>query len=168
MIDLDRVQLKSILHYNPDTGEFIRIEGAGSARVGDVAGAITPYGYLRISVKSKLYFAHRLAFLYMTGNWPSDQLDHINRIRDDNRWNNLRECNQSENSANGSSRKNNTSGFKGVCWNNRDKKWQAGIGFEGKMIAIGLYKQKEQAALAYNEKALELFGEFAYLNEVRL
>jgi len=167
MTELTQEQLKSALHYNPETGGFTRLISTSSrANVGDIAGTVMSIGYIEIMVKNKKYYAHRLAVLYMTGKWPSNQVDHINRTRDDNRWCNIRESNQSENCGNSSLRKDNTSGFKGVSWYNRDKKWEAGIMFKYKHIYLGRYKEKKDAAMAYNDKATELFGEFACLNEI--
>jgi len=93
-------------------------------------------------------------------------IDHINRNKLDNQKINLRICSQSENSANCGIQKNNTSGFKGVYWHNSLKYWVAEIKKNRKRINLGYFKDKKSAALAYNTKAKELFGEFAYLNQI--
>ena len=119
-------QLKELLHYDPETGVFTRLKSTTSnARICDIAGYKKQDGYLLIGINIKQYFAHRLAFLYMTGKFPQKQIDHINTIRDDNRWSNLREANNQQNSYNQTKYKNNKSGFKGVCWHKNKKKWQA-------------------------------------------
>jgi hypothetical protein len=90
--------------------------------------------------------------------------DHINRNTIDNRKENLRIANKSQNGANRSFNKNSLSGIKGVCFDKNRNKWRASIGFQNKWIHIGRYKNIEEAIGAYNNKAIELFGEFAYIN----
>jgi len=91
-------------------------------------------------------------------------VDHINGNPLDNRKSNLRICTHAENSNNTGPRKNNTSGYKGVYWAKRNKRWLAQITHNGKQVYIGHYKDKEEAARAYDAKAKELHGEYAYLN----
>jgi len=110
--------------------------------------------------------AHRLAFVYMTDDFPPNQIDHINGKTDDNRWSNLRICTQSQNKANSGKHKNNTSGYKGVCWRKDNKKWTAGICHEGKRFHLGFFDDKEDAAMAYNKAAVELHGEFYHTNGI--
>jgi len=87
---LTQSQLKEILTYNPDTGIFTWLVASnGRIRVGDIAGT-TDNGYVRIMIERTKYRAHRLAWLYVHGESPKEQIDHINHIRDDNRINNLR------------------------------------------------------------------------------
>lgn len=94
------------------------------------------------------------------------EVDHINRNGLDNRKCNLRMCTNAQNSANSAIRKHNTSGYKGVSWSKWNKKWGCSIGFNYKHLHIGYFRDKIEAALAYNKKAKELFGEFAYQNIV--
>ena len=115
-------QLKEVLEYNHDTGVFNWIKRNGPrAKVGDVAGCKSD-GYIVIKINRKRHPAHRLAYLYMTGNFPENLIDHINHIRDDNRWANLRDATNSQNGSNRVKGKNNTSGYKGVRWNKTTKK----------------------------------------------
>jgi|WetSurMetagenome_2_1015567.scaffolds.fasta_scaffold55921_5 hypothetical protein len=93
-------------------------------------------------------------------------IDHINHNGLDNRKCNLRICTQSENSKNQKLKKNNTSGFKGVYWDNLRQKWHCQIMINRKCIYLGLFVNKIDAALTYNNKAKELFGEFACLNKL--
>ncbi len=93
-------------------------------------------------------------------------LDHINRDRVDNRTDNLREATASENSQNQSMYKNNKSGFKGVSWFKRDKKWVAQIKIDGKKKHLGYFDCKVEAAIAYNEAAIKHHGEFANINHI--
>lgn len=93
-------------------------------------------------------------------------VDHINGNSLDCRENNLRKCTQQQNTYNKRVPSNNTSGYKGVSWDKNRKKWKCGIRFNNKQIHLGRFTDKIKAALAYNKKAIELFGEFACLNEV--
>lgn len=125
-LKLTQDELKELLHYDPDTGVFTwKVSPTNNVKVGDVAGCRYPEGYIKVHFKGKPYRAHRLAFLYMTGEWPKDQVDHINHIRDDNRWRNLRDVSHQENHRNMTRQKNNTSGVTGVYWEKAKKKWCA-------------------------------------------
>ena len=122
MIELNQSRLKELLAYDPDTGVFTRlVKSNRNVRIGAVAGTCDSKGYGQISVDGKLYRAHRLAWLWMTGAWPVAQLDHRNGVRHDNRWENLREATNGENNQNAAIRSNNTSGFMGVCWDSHRK-----------------------------------------------
>ena len=157
-------ELKRKLLYNQTTGNFVRLEAAGRAKAGAVAGYVNNRGYICIGINGREHRAHRLAFLYMTGSFPEDQVDHINQIKEDNRWLNLRCATRSQNLANTKKMKTNTSGYKGVSWKKKNKKWGVKICFQNKQVHLGYFESLEDAALAYNKKALELFGEFAKLN----
>ncbi len=104
----------------------------------------------------------------MTGEWPKDQVDHINQVKDDNRWCNIRECNSSQNKGNELLRADNTSGYKGVVWDKDRNKWRAQISINNKQTNLGRFDCKYEAARAYNEAAIEHFGEFACLNDVTM
>jgi len=108
-----------------------------------------------------MYKAHRLAWLYVHGEWPPEQLDHINGQRDDNRVENLRSATRAENAGNSKRRADNTSGFKGVYWNAQRSKWQAKIRRGQLEKHLGLFVCKEDAAEAYRRAAADVFGEFA-------
>jgi hypothetical protein len=150
-------ELKEVLDYNPDTGVFSWIK-----QNGNVAGTKANGEYVRIQIKRKQYLAHRLAHLYMTGNFPKNDIDHINHIKDDNRWVNLRDATDSQNHANVKRHKKNTSGYKGVSWNKTNKKWRAKIEYMKKSMHLGYYTTPQEASEAYKKKAIELFGEFSY------
>jgi len=147
--------LKKYLHYNPDNGVFTRaLKTANFIRVGDVAGWLDKAsGYRKIYLRNKQYSAHRLAWLYMVGEFPSDQIDHINHIRDDNRFSNLRTATHSENQRNASIRYDNASGVTGVYWSKPRRKWQSEIYVNGKKIYGGSFGCVTAAAIA--RKALE-------------
>ena len=163
---ITQCELKEVLDYNPDTGVFIWKKTVGNrAVIGSVAGHKNNNGYICIKINRKTYKAHRLAYLYMTGNFPENLIDHINHITDDNRWTNLRDATNSQNQFNKAKHKNNTSGYKGVSWDTRNKKWRAKIKCMNKTIHIGCYTTPQEAAEAYKKKAIELFGEFAYTRD---
>ena len=86
--------LRQLLNYDPDMGAFTWRQGRGPVRAGGVAGCLTRKGYRRIQIDGQNYMAHRLAWLYMYGSWPPEQIDHINEIKSDNRLDNLRLANQ--------------------------------------------------------------------------
>lgn len=148
MITLSR--LKELLHYCQETGLFVRLVSTSSnAKVGDVAGRKHSRGYWHIGIDGKDYLAHRLAWLYMTGAWPTNQIDHINGVRDDNRISNLRGATNAENQQNTALRDDNTSGFMGVSWFRERGKWHARITIAGKDKHLGYFDTPEDAHEAY-------------------
>lgn len=160
MITQKRVQ--EVLSYNPDTGIFIWIiQGKGITK-GTRAGTINHKSYYRyIQIDRILYRAQRLAWLYVTGEYPSLDVDHKNKVRDDNRWENLRLATRSQNMANGSLRRDNSSGYKGVHWVAKRNKWLAYIRVNGKFKFIGYFTDIREAAIAYKEASIKHFEEFA-------
>lgn len=145
---MNQSELKQILEYNPDSGEFFwKIQPATWIPIGTKAG-YSRGSYVQIRINKKLYYAHRLAVLYMTGNDPDDHIDHINGIRSDNRWCNLREATATENQRNTAISKNNSSGVVGVCWDKRKQKWLARIYANSKPQFIGYFTQLSDAASA--------------------
>lgn len=162
---LTQAQLKEYLHYNPETGIFTWIKNPRNKNnIGGVAGTLhNPHkkdGYLQIKLHGYLILSHRLAWLYMTGNMPTHQIDHINGIKYDNKFSNLRECNNSQNHMNLGLRSNNKSGYKGVCYNKANKKWTAQCKFNGVYKFLGNYETPELASKAYVEYAKKECGEF--------
>lgn len=143
--------LKEEFLYDPVLGEFWRLKKRSTSNMGVPAGYVQKRGNIAISVLGKAYKAHRLAWLYMTGDWPKDQIDHINGDPTDNRWSNLREVDNMENTRNVGIPKNNTSGVMGVWWHKQNKKWCAEIKVNYKKISLGLYKTIEEAAAARKE-----------------
>ncbi len=126
--ELTAEELRELLNYDQETGIFTRkVSTSNRVKVGAVAGCSGGDGYLLIMVQSRLYQAHRLAWLHTHGVWPKGQIDHINRDRSDNRIANLRDVTQKQNLQNRSKSSTNTSGHPGVSWNKRISKWQASI-----------------------------------------
>ena len=142
-------ELKKLLHYNPKTGVFTRIISTNrSVKIGDVAGSKDRRGYIAVWIMGKSCMAHRLAWLYMSGSWPKNEIDHENHVRDDNRIINLREATRLENNKNASKRKDNTSGVCGIHWSERDKRWYAQVSVKGKRMFLGCFKDKFGAMCA--------------------
>lgn len=149
--ELTQARLKELLHYDPETGIFT----ARGARPGPrpkswpAVGSINGNGYVTIRVDGTTYQGHRLAWLYMTGKWPDDDIDHRNRRRSENRWENLREATNAQNAQNRKLASTNTSGCPGVWWNKDCGKWQAAIKVAGKRTHLGLFDAIADAADAY-------------------
>lgn len=144
-------KLRSILSYSPETGEFRWINRA-SRRVlaGDVAGKLDRAGYRKIGIEKKHYRAHRLAWLYVHGEWPPAEIDHVNGNRDDNRIENLREATRSQNLQNQRrARSNSSTGLLGVCFDPIRGNWRAVIGIGGRQVSLGRHESAELAHAAY-------------------
>ena len=156
-------ELKDILHYNPDSGDFTWLVGHSSVGAGDVAGHRHTHGYMSIEIGEERWRAHRLAFFYMEGYCP-EFVDHINGIKDDNRWSNLRPATHAQNMRNRRSQKGSSSKFLGVSKHTASGKWQAYIRVNGKNTNLGYFKKEEDAAKAYDAAASKHFKEFANLN----
>ena len=150
-------QLKAQLHYCPDTGLFTRLKTGGGAKRGDIAGGPSSDGYTSISVCGVRYRAARLAYLWMTGSHPSQDVDHVNRNRRDDRWCNLRPASRSQNCANTKAR----SGLKGACWVAAKGKWKAQIRVDGIQRHIGYFDSAEAAHQAYMVAAVAVHGQYA-------
>lgn len=164
-MELTQEYLKSVLNYCPESGVFTwRVKTCHKVTVGKVAGNINSrIGYRYIGIDGKAYLAHRLAWLYMTGKWPKDEIDHTNLNRSDNRITNLREANRSQNNSNTPVQKNNKSGLKGVSPVKDSKKrpWVAQITVAGKQTNLGRFETKELAHAAYCKAAEKHKGKYA-------
>lgn len=153
--------LKELLSYSPETGVFTwLVSRGGRAQPGAKAGTRNVNGYWRIDVEGEKLYAHRLAWLYMTGSWPKGEIDHINGVRADNRFPNLREATVSENRRNVTMRRHNTSGVFGVTFDKARKKWKAQIVVDRKCIFIGRFDAIEDAKKARDMAAADLHGIF--------
>ena len=156
---LEQEKLKSILEYDPETGLF-RWKVLGWGRKAGWFGGTSGHRYLRVYVPDKQYFAHRLAWFYVYGSMPNGEIDHINGNRHDNRIVNLRIATRSQQLGNSRAQPRNKSGYKGVSWKRNRGKWCVQI----LNRYVGLFSDKVEAARAYDEKAKEVFGDFARLN----
>lgn len=149
-------------------GELYRKKSMGSAfPVGSKVGGFDPSsGYYRTKVNGKSWLIHRIIYAMHNEELP-EFLDHIDQDKLNNRIENLRPCTKSENVVNSRVRVDNSYGYKGVTFHKASGKFAAQSFISGKRVHIGLYHTPEEAALAYNEKAKELFGEFATLNQIK-
>ena len=143
--------LKENLFYDPFTGIFTRrISNCNKVKIGDTAGSMDGNGYILININGKSYRAHRLAWLYMTEKMPEELIDHKNGVRHDNRFCNLREATHNQNLQNQTKLpKHNTTGFLGVSFKKRDKKYKAQIKTNGKVKSLGVFLTAEEAHEAY-------------------
>jgi hypothetical protein len=157
MVTAERV--RELLEYCEETGRFTwRIANSRAIKAGAIAGSLS-CGYRNISIDGVLYRAHRLAWLYVRGEWPNAEIDHINLNKDDNRLSNLRIASRSQNMANSRVRVKCKSGFKGVS--KYRGRWVASIGRNGRKTHIGVFDTPEEANAAYERAALSIHGEFA-------
>jgi hypothetical protein len=158
---LTQQRLKELLRYEPETGSFYCVvDRRNGLKAGDRAGTECGRGWRQMMVDRRLYKAHRLAWLYMTGSFPAKQIDHINGNRADNRWCNLREADQFQNAANRKRPVNNTSGVPGVGFYKRNGKWGAHITALNKRRFLGLFDSKDAATLARQQAEIHYFGEY--------
>lgn len=163
MKELTAQRLRQLFKYEPEIGNFIRLKNATrSDLVGKIAGTLLKNGYVSIHVDGAAYLAHRLAFLYETGHWPSIHTDHRNGVRNDNRWLNLRDATRSQNNQN--SKRKGRRFLKGVelaTDPRRLKPYSARICANGKRHSLGYFSTEIEAHAAYCEAATRLHGEFA-------
>ena len=153
---LTQSRLKELLSYDHETGIFIRISSPKSTNIGKTVGTIKNNGYIQILVDKKLYHAHRLAWLYIYGDFPINQIDHINGIRNDNKISNLRLATDSQNKQNRCIGSTNTSGFFGVDFSKSNGRYRARIRLNNKRIFLGYFGTVEEAGSAYHKAKREL------------
>lgn len=160
-------EILASVRYDHLTGDF---SWKDPQKASSPCGHINGTGYKIIRVGRRLFRAHRIAFLLMTGNWPAHYVDHINGDRSDNRWHNLRSATNPQNQMNRGLDANNTSGVKGLSWNNKNKSWQAAVAANGKRykkdfttIRLGDSEKAKAAAVLWLESTRSaLHGEFAH------
>lgn len=159
MVDRQEIEDRYVLE--PKTGIFYNRRRLGSRAAGHMSGSISSngYRYLLFSGGQKL-LAHRLVWFLTHDVWPKE-IDHINGNPDDNRIENLRTATHAENCRNSRRHKDNKSGVKGVCWEQKRGRWAAYICVDGRRHGLGRFRTKEDAASAYREAALEFHGKFA-------
>lgn len=159
---LTQSHLKELMHYDPESGLFTwrkrpinnwschaKARSWNTRYAGNAVGCANALGYISVSVYKKRYLAHRLAFLYMEGKFPPNEVDHKDHCRSNNSWSNLRHATSSQNSRNSSKLSNNKSGFNGVLWNPISKSWRVRIKLVNeKTIEIGSFKNKSDAISA--------------------
>lgn len=167
--DIPVETLREKFSYDPLTGIIIwRVKHARPILSGWEAGCLAPSGYRLIRYCGKMYTSHRIAWAMTYGKWPTYEIDHINRIKNDNRIENLREATSKQQTANHSMKRHNTSGFRGVYLMGKDKRkkaprkkpWIARITIDGRVIGLGLYATPKEASEAYNKAAEQMLGGF--------
>ncbi len=156
MVPLARI--KEVLEYDPDSGFFYwRVSLNARAPVGAIAGTIRPDGYVKIQIDRVPMMAHRIAWFWVYGEIPEYEIDHENRIRYDNRIDNLRPATSKQNKENQSLRVTNTSGHKGVHWDKSREKWMAFVVHHHKFHNLGRYDDLDHAIQVANDARRELF-----------
>lgn len=148
--------------YIPETGEIFRKDSTKGFSENRIITRKNDRGYLVTTVNGKSYKVHHIVW-EMHGNLPEKELDHIDRNRTNNRIENLRRCSRVQNLANSGPKRGK---YKGVSFCKQTGKWVAQIGYQYRNIKIGRFNTPEEAAIAYNKRAAEYFGEFAFQNEI--
>ena len=163
MPHLTAEQARKVLDYDPNTGIFTwREKVAKRIKIGDVAGSKHHSGYLTIFSHNQSHRAHRLAWLYMYGMWPSGCIDHINGVKTDNRISNLRNTTHEINMQNiHKFPKNLSSGLPGACRNGNN--WQAYISIKGKPTYLGTFKTVDEAHKVYMEAKIKYHAGFKHI-----
>jgi hypothetical protein len=155
-------QLRDLLYYHPESGDFVWLATQGNRVNGRQAGHLCKMGYIHIRIDGYLYKAHRLAWLYTHGKFPPDEIDHTNCVKADNRIKNLRAATHAENMRNTKKYSTNTSGYKGVEWIKRRNRWRAMIRIgDGKTKFLGYFFNIDDAVEAYRDAAAKFHGKFA-------
>ena len=159
---LNQAQLKLLLRYDSATGEFYWAANVcGRNQKGARAAKPMAGRYSEVQIYGCRFFASHLAWLYVYGAWPKNLIDHINRNKSDDRIANLREATHSQNQANTKLSQRNKTGYKGVSFSKRDKKYYAGIKLHRKTKYLGIFPTAEEASRAVEAARLKYFGEFA-------
>jgi hypothetical protein len=154
---------KYFFDYNKDTGVLTWIVDTGNVKKGTVAGSLDSKGHLRVSFKNKKYAVHRIAYEIVYGAIPYGmEIDHINRIKTDNRIYNLRLATHTQNACNAKKRKDNCSGYVGVFWVESRLRWVATIRVNGTKKYLGSFKTKEEAYAVRLKAELTHHGDFAH------
>jgi hypothetical protein len=151
--ELSESLLREYLSYDESSGVFVWKKGKCKDKK---AGSVNANGYLQIMLGGRIYYAHRLAFLYVHGAFTSNCIDHINGIKTDNRISNLREATYAENAQNTRAYKNNKTGYRGVSFSKRDSKFIAFIRTNNKAINLGSFDLPSDAHNAYKNAKVHL------------
>lgn len=163
-------RLRQVLDYSPESGVFVwrdrpiktREDKIFASRyAGRPAGCLDPDGYVYIRIDGTLYQAHRLAWLYVHGEWPAFEIDHRDINPSNNAIANLRPSDRITNNQNKARQANNSTGFKGVYFDRRLKRFRAEIRVQKRKLYLGAFKTAEAAHAAYSEAARAHHGEFA-------
>jgi hypothetical protein len=164
--ELTNERLRELFDYDPRTGQFLCLKQRGPMKKGAIAGYVNSDGYKAMMIDGRIYLAHRLAWFYVHGKWPVHMIDHINRVKTDNRIGNLRDVTNSQNLQNTKLKKSNSSGYKGVTFNKKSKKWCARITVNSKKIHLGYFYTREDAYAEYRFAAKQFHTHNSCLDEL--
>jgi hypothetical protein len=169
-------EIRRLVGYDPETGVFVwkhREEGTAGCSLGwngknagKVAGTTMGLGYRMLTFFNRKFLAHRVAWCYVHGSWPPDQIDHINMIRDDNRIVNLRLATNQLNTVNRTAQANNVCGYRGVRLHKASGLWHARITVGGREHSLGYWKTAEDASKCYRVVSRLLHGDFSREDDV--
>lgn len=160
--DLSAARVRALLSYDPQTGMFAWRVKRGPRPAGSAAGTRRPDGYVQIGIDGKHYLAHRVAVLYMTGAWPSEEVDHEHWDRADNRWSELRPASRKANGQNVSPRKQpgKVTPLRGV--EQRGSRYRSRVESDGRMTSLGTFATADEASAVYRDAKKPLInGEVA-------
>ena len=164
-IRLTQARLRDVVSYDPSTGEFRWRITRLKAKAGKIAGSINGKGYRYIKIDGVPYLAQRLAWLYVTGEWPDKIVDHADGDKDFNAFDNLRLATDAESSRNGPARKRfRRASYKGVHWHAQGRKWRARIIVGYKEIHLGLFDDPLEAHLAYIAASKRYHGAYGRID----
>lgn len=162
---LTQSELKKIFHYNHENGLFTRIAKCGKYLPFSKVGSLSSYGYLRICINKKHYMAHRLAWLYVYGEFPSKFIDHIDNVRTNNCIKNLRIASKLQNAQNiKKSHKDNKCGLLGVYLHKKSGLYHSRIMINGKQISLGYFKSAVSANVAYIKAKKDLHKFYSHIS----
>lgn len=154
---LTQIEVRRLFDYNPETGMLSwKVRPGNRVRIGDVVDSVHSEGYVQVGVNGERRLAHHVIWLWLYGEMPEGDVDHINRVRNDNRQCNLREVDRTENLLNGEYK--NETGFQGVM-KMPSGRFRAAIHIKRRCTYIGSFDTAEQAHAAYANKHVELYGE---------
>lgn len=159
--ELTAAYLRTILDYDPEGGGFVWRASRRGTAAGTAAGNVMPHGYRRIGIDGRDYLEHRLAWLYVHGEWPGEEIDHVNLNPSDNRIANLRLATRGQNARNMPRLSNNRSGFKGVSYFKRTGRFLARVSVDREVIYLGYFDDARLAHAVRNWAAEMLHEDFA-------
>lgn len=154
-------RVRELLDYSVVTGRFYWRTGRRGVRAGSRVGTLKPVGYEQVCVDRVVIESHRLAWFWVTGEWPPADVDHQNGAKACNGFHNLRPATKSQNACNTGPRSTSQSGFKGVSYNQKDKAWWVRVQHEGKIHIKTCFSTALEAHQWACEKREELHGSFA-------
>lgn len=158
---MDLADARRIVHYDPVTGQLSLAENRGSRKAGNTCGSLKSNGYVYVSWDKRTVQAHRFIWFWMTGEWPKSCIDHVNCVKTDNRWSNLREATYTQNHYNRPVRRDSRTGAKGIGFIAHANMYRAKLKANGRIVQLGYFKTLDEAKQAYAEAVAIHHGEFA-------